>query len=279
MNTWYKRQGSQKWKSINDIKSPCVVITGGSHGLGHAIVVRFLNKVPKITIINVDKISSPQDDPRMVTIQCDLSNQVEMEKTLSLIKRKYGERIAVIINNAGMRMKYQNFQHLDQNECMRVFQLNTFNAVRFMQSLVPEENSNDRQCYIVNVASTLGTLTPAKVAGYGASKSALIAFHQSYSMELQTRRVSNIRTLLVVPGQLNTAMFSGFEAPRQFFAPVVEIGTLADQIVQKCEMGERGELNVPFYSNFAHLLMGMPYMVQIWARKFAQIDNCLPDEE
>ncbi|CCD27143.1 Tda5p NDAI_0J02510 [Naumovozyma dairenensis CBS 421] len=277
LNSFFKTKGSRRWLPIDELESPYAVITGGSNGLGHSIILELLSKFPRLKIINVDLSPFPGGNENVLGFHCNLADVKDVELTLQNIKQRYGKQICLLINNAGTRMKFKEFKNLDPSILQDIMQVNALSPVRFIQELAPEIDS-DQQCYIVNVASTLGILTPVKVAGYSASKAALIAFHQSYSFELQMRGVSNIRTLLIILGQLNTTMFGGFEPPRQFFAPIVSTESVAQKIVRKCQVGERGEINEPFYSNWAHILMNMPFMIQTLVRKLAKIDDCLPTE-
>ncbi|AHY78775.1 AQG_2a_G0039320.mRNA.1.CDS.1 [Saccharomyces cerevisiae] len=276
-NSYTKRSGQVAWKSLREFKNGIVLITGGSKGLGRAIVSQLLQDYSNLTILNVDICPSSVRNTRVKDLICDLSDDEEVAALLNLLKRKYKNEIRLIVNNAGVRANFTGFSGMERDNLDKIFKINTFAPLQFIQELAPSRHST-RQCYIVNIASILGILTPAKVAAYAASKAALIAFHQSYSFELQNEGVRNIRTLLVTPGQLNTEMFAGFKPPRQFFAPVIDITTLAAKIVRYCELGQRGQLNEPFYCSFAHLLMCVPYSLQRIVRSFSRIDCCLPDE-
>ena len=276
-NSYIKRSGQIKWKSLREFKNGIVLVTGGSKGLGQAIVLQLIQNYSNLTVLNVDICPSSMRDPRVKDLICDLSDEEEVISLLDILKRKYKDEIRLIVNNAGVRANFTDFDHMKRDNLDKVFKINTFAPLQFIQKLAPSKHST-RQCYIINIASILGILTPAKIAGYAASKAALIAFHQSYSFELQDEGVENIRTLLVTPGQLNTEMFSGFNPPRQFFAPIVNVNSLATRIVRCCELGERGQLNMPFYCSFAHLLMCIPYSLQRIIRSFSCIDCCLPEE-
>lgn len=276
LNTQYKCYGATKWVSMNHIESPIVVITGGSNGLGLSITKELLIRFPRLTVLNIDLDISPIKDERIKNYKCDLRDSAARNKIIDEVKRASGGKVHLIINNAGMRSNFQNAKKIQDQDLDSILAVNFFAPVKLMQGLIPLENGPN-QCYVINIASTLAILSPAKVASYASSKAALTAFHKSYSFELENRKVSNIRTLLVVPGQLNTKLFGGFKPPRQFFAPVIYSDVLARQIIRCCETGQRGDLYAPFYSNFAHLLMSLPYIVQLFARKFSNMDNCLPD--
>ena len=277
-NLAYKCGGQFKWKSLLEFKSCKVVITGGSSGLGRSIVKNLLDTFPNVTILNVDMKTSPEANDRLIDYICDLRDSQALNATLKEIKVNHGSEIRLLVNNAGVRSRYEGFKELKCQDANDVFAVNSVAPMRFIQELTPHESS-DEQCFVVNVTSSLGILSAAKAAAYAASKAALICFHKSYTFELESKGVSNIRTLLVVPGQLDTDMFSGFEPPRQFFAPVLDREKVAKKIVDYVELGMRGDLSAPLYAKFAYVLMAMPYSVQTIVRKMSKMDDCLPNDD
>lgn len=270
----YKCQGSLPWKSLAEIESAIVLVTGGSHGLGRSIIMELLNRYKNIKVINLDLQQSPRTDIRIMDIQCDLKDTVALSYCINQIKIRYGSRLSLIVNNAGIRAPYQYLKDSNELIIQDVFAVNVFAPIKIIRELVPLQH----QCYVINIASTLGILAPAKVSTYAASKAALIAFHNSFSLELEMLGVSQTRSLLVLSGQLDTRMFGGFEPPLKFFAPVVNKQKLACNLIDCCERGQSGEICVPLYSNFAHVLMALPLFPRNLLRKLSKMDDCLPQE-
>lgn len=270
----------QKWLPFDQLDSPVAIVTGGSNGLGKDLISQLLTSSQKIKIINID-IKEPNkktlDVNRVVFQRCDLTNSLEVEKMIKDIKSRYGNQICLIINNAGMRSSYSEYNHIKDSELQRVMQINCYTPFKIIQELRPEQSSNS-QCYIINIASTLGILSPAKTAVYAASKAALICITNSLKFELNTQNCSNTRILLVIVGQLNTNMFNGFKAPRQFFAPVVDTKQLAKKLIDCSMIGRQRVIYEPLYANFAYLLMSMPLCIQNFVRSFSKMDTCLPTE-
>ena len=277
LNDYYKTRGSKKWDNLKDIQNSVVVISGGSGGLGTSLITTILQKFPNVTIINIDIVENEIKDPRVKFYQCDMSDPIAVTDILYQIKEEYLNQINLIINNAGIRQAFKDVKDIHREDMAKILQINCLSPLEIIKELSPGKESN-RQCYIVTVASVLGILNPYKVASYASSKAALISLHQSYEQELRVLKIDNVRTLLVLPGQLNTRMFSGFKPPRQFWAPTLDTAQLSEDIIQYCESGQRGTLNEPFYTYFAHILMSLPYVLQIWIRNFSQIDDCLPTE-
>ncbi|KAL6951053.1 hypothetical protein ACO0QE_000346 [Hanseniaspora vineae] len=143
-----------------------------------------------------------------------------------------------------------------------IFQVNVFSALQLINHLQPT--------YLVNIASVLGLVSPVNASSYAATKSALIAFHDSWLQE------QDHCGLLVLSGQLkNTAMFEAIEPPKQFFAPLVDPDLLASKIVEKMENCESGEIYEPLYTNFMPLLRLLPFALVKLLRKLSGIDNCV----
>lgn len=272
-----KTKSTLQWIDPTPIKDNVIVVSGGSGGLGQALLSRVLERFPSSIIVDIDITPPAIENKRVKFYKCDMSNPEELSKVLVLIKEQFGNHIGCIINNAGIRLPFTKMRDLQDEDVAKIFQINCFAALKVIQELSPN-NEDNRQCYVVTVASILGILNASKVSAYAASKAALISFHQSFEHELRSEHTSRIRTLLVLPGQLNTKMFGGFEPPRQFWAPTVDVNELAKEIAEKYKYGVRGTLYKPFYAYFAHLLMSLPICVQILVRKLSLIDDCLPDE-
>lgn len=281
MNSWYRSRGSYCWRTLEQLRSPKVVITGGSNGLGRCIIEELIRKYDNVTVINIDvDIDSWQHESQVVNYKCDLGDSKQLDKVLQTINDTYREQINVIICNAGIRSKYSWFKDASLKEMERVFSINTWSAAKILQKLTPSYKPREgRQCYFVTISSVLGILAPSKVASYAASKAAVTVIHNSMSNDLQQQGLDNVRGLLVLPGQMGTSMFGGFNPPRTFWAPIVTPKALARDIIKYCNKGTRGAIRAPSYSYFAELLVGMPYIVQRFARWFSQMDNCLPLEE
>jgi short-subunit dehydrogenase len=132
---------------------------------------------------------------------------------------------------------------------------------------------------IVTIASVLGKLGASHLSDYTASKAGLIAMHASLRAELNSKSApegaENIRTILVTPGQLSTALFEGVETPSSFWGPVVEPVELAREIVKMVDAGESGEISLPLYARHIDWLHVLPVGLQKIVRRLSGVDRAM----
>ena len=132
--------------------------------------------------------------------------------------------------------------------------------------------------------STGGTLKRLELtvypADYTAAKAGLLAMHASLQAELSYSphpATSNIRTVLVAPGQLSTSLFAGVKTPSKFLAPLVEPVELAKEIVAMVDSGRSGELRFPFYARWIPVLQALPPGLQVLVRSWSGLDRAMID--
>lgn len=104
--------------------------------------------------------------------------------------------------------------------------------------------------------------------------------HASLQAELRysaNPAASNIKTILVAPGQLSTSLFAGVRTPSKFFAPVVEPVELAKEIVAMVDSGRSGEIRVPFYAEWIPVLQALPAGLQRVLRSWSGLDLAMID--
>jgi short-subunit dehydrogenase len=92
------------------------------------------------------------------------------------------------------------------------------------------------------------------LSDYVASKSALSSLHHTLTNEIRTHPSplvrSNLKTILVETGQLNTSLFQSVKVPgwTRFIAPLVDVNELAREILYLVGQGESGVLRRPAYA-------------------------------
>lgn len=245
-----------------------VLITGGSNGLGLDLIRELIEK--RVKIINIDIESPPVEiKDRIVSFKCDLSNEEELLKLLKLIKLKMGIP-TIIINNAAIRQN-EKFENLSIHRIKQIIQVNTISILLILKFFL----NKDKKCYVINISSVLGLISPSNLSIYSLTKSSIVSLHDTLTHEYKN---SNVRFLLVLPGQLNTRLFNDVKPPKQFFAPVLNSLKLSKEILNKLEKGERGILFTPFYTNFIPILKFLPFTIYEILRWFSEMDSSIKED-
>uniref|UniRef100_A0A060TBY7 ARAD1D38368p n=1 Tax=Blastobotrys adeninivorans TaxID=409370 RepID=A0A060TBY7_BLAAD len=253
-----------------DPQRDIVLITGGGGGLGASLASLLNQKGYRVVVLDV---SIPPNSKRIHTVayyKCDVSKKNQVDSIAATIENKIGP-ISVLINNAAINCPGPVIT-LNQKALERTLQVNVVANVHTIQAFVPGMITRGRG-YIVTIASVLGHISPANLSAYGASKSALIALHESLTQEMANDGHSGVRTLLVSPGQMNTTLFSAVSTPSRILAPVLTPEYVAGRIVGSLESGSRGELHLPMYGYFVPLVRAMPYPLAAVVRYLTGVDR------
>lgn len=191
------------------LRGKTAIVTGGSRGIGAAIVYKLASLGADIAVIYAGNVSSAQNvcekcieeyKVRAKAYQCDVSDFNAAKKTVNEIKADFGS-VHILINNAGITrdglvamMKEEDFDSV----------LNTnlkgaFNMIKHCSGIF----IRNKEGSIVNITSVSGIMGNAGQCNYSASKAGLIGLTKSVAKELAPR---GIRCNAVAPGFIETDM-------------------------------------------------------------------------
>lgn len=207
-----------------------VLVTGGSRGIGKAIVSKFVENGYNV-ILNFNKsfekaneIAEKYDNVKI--FQADVSNRKEVQAMLDFANETFGH-IDILINNAGTGCTGL-LQDLTLEEWQNVFNVNVNGVFNCTQLILPSMIS--RHCgKIINISSIWGITGASCEVAYSASKSAVIGFTKALAKEVGP---TGIQVNSVAPGIIMTDMVSEYsleefeEIRRQI--PLGEIGSTED---------------------------------------------------
>ncbi len=181
------------------------LITGGSRGIGEAIVRRFAAEGAKVAF------TYRSSAERANAIVADLGDNVKgyqsdaasFDDAAALVKNVIADfgKVDVLINNAGitkdtllMRMSEEQWDAVIDTNLKSVFNL-TKNILRPMMKA--------RGGSIINISSVVGIMGNPGQANYVASKAGVIGFSKTVAQEVGSR---NIRCNVIAPGFIETDM-------------------------------------------------------------------------
>lgn len=189
-------------------RSPVCLVTGGSRGIGAAIVTALAaEKVPVAlnyhrSEASAKKLAKQLDDQgcRVLAVKADISKAVEVEAMFSLTEEQLGP-IDWLVNNAGISMRGL-LQDTSEEQWDELMGINLKGAFLCMRRALPGMIRR-RQGSIVNIASIWGQQGAAFESIYSASKGGLIALTRSLAAEVGP---SGIRVNALAPGPIATDM-------------------------------------------------------------------------
>ena len=172
-----------------------ILITGGSRGIGLALVQRFQQNASEVH--SVSRGISKKLGSNHFQHQCDLSSTRQIKKFINEFIGKNGVP-DILINNAGAGAFYQ-WEHFPKDEIENQINLLFTAPVLFCREIAPMMQKA-RKGVIVNISS-LATLYPLPYMPiYNASKSAISSFTQTLMIEFSDfprfidMRVGDVRT-------------------------------------------------------------------------------------
>lgn len=190
-----------------------IIVTGGSSGIGSALLQAIIKLVPNATICNLSR-SKPGVffDECGIHIPTDLSDSTALAAAAQQLQGIIGEAgpgEVLLFNNSGFG-DYGRFADLSAGKQLNMVDLNIKAIVDLTAQLLPQ--LLQRGGGVVNVASIAGFQPTPYLATYGATK----AFVLNWTLALgEDLRGTKVRTLAVCPGPTRSNFFksAGFETP------------------------------------------------------------------
>ena len=188
------------------LEGKIALITGGSRGIGEAIVRKFAAHGATVAFTYVSEGSAARAEQLAAEIgnnakayRSDAGDYAQAEALISEVIKDFG-RLDVLINNAGitrdtllLRMSEQQWDEVIQTNLKSVFNLTK-------HALKPMLRSGGS---IINMSSVVGVFGQAGQANYAASKAGIHGFTKSIAKEYGTR---GVRCNAIAPGFIATEM-------------------------------------------------------------------------
>jgi NAD(P)-dependent dehydrogenase (short-subunit alcohol dehydrogenase family) len=201
------------------------LISGANKGIGYEIARGLAEKKVKVLVgardaargqAAADKLKAEGADARF--IQLDVTDHGSIQRAADSIEKEFG-RLDILINNAGIGEWGSSPSGTDLAKVREVYETNFFGPIAMIQILLPllRKSKHGR---IVNVSSSLGSLTLASqpgspiaervILGYNTSKTALNSMTVQFANELKD---TPIKVNAICPGYCATDL-NGHSGPR-----------------------------------------------------------------
>jgi len=199
-------------------RSPVVLITGVSSGIGRAVAGAFAAKGFEVfgTSRNPQRT---EPVPGVELVQLDVTDDASVAAAVSTVVQRAG-RIDILVNNAGVGV-FGAAEETSIAQAQQLFDTNFFGLVRLTREVLPHLRAQGSG-RIINIGSVLGFLPSPYGSFYAASKHAVEGY--SESLDHETREFG-VRVSVVEPGYTNTsfeANATDADSPIDSYAPIRE---------------------------------------------------------
>lgn len=204
------------------LKGKIAVVTGGTRGIGYAIVKKYLENGAKVVLFGsreetVEKaLTSLKEENADWEVSGDYPNLKDakaVEAAIEKVKEKYG-RIDILVNNAGISdskpVTDYTAEHFEN-----VMQLNVSAIINAIMPVVKIMKEQGGGC-IINTSSMVSLCGQPSGVAYPTSKSAVNGMTWSLARELGP---SGIRVNAVAPGITKTDMVAAL--PEKMIQPLI----------------------------------------------------------
>lgn len=204
------------------LKDRVAVVTGGTRGIGYAIVKKYLENGAKVVLFGskeesvnkaVQSLKAENPDWVVEGMWPNLTDSEEMEQAIAKVGEKYG-RLDILVNNAGVSQstKLEDYQPEDFAGIMNLNVNALFNAIQPAVKIMRAQDGG----VILNTSSMVSISGQPSGVGYPTSKFAVNGMTLSLARELGP---SNIRVNGVAPGVTRTDMVAAL--PENMIKPLI----------------------------------------------------------
>ena len=198
-----------------DFAGQTVLVTGGSRGIGRAVVLAFAAQGAQVAFCyhsNHAAASALCQEAAAAgwtvhAYQADVADQAQAETFVDQAVARFG-RVDVLVNNAG-RFARTPVAEMDPVEWDQVIRSNLYSVFYCCRAVLPHMARQGSGC-IINLASIAGKRGSAYHAHYAAAKGGVLAFTRTLAKEVIGQ---GIRVNAVSPGRIATDLLLAEAGP------------------------------------------------------------------
>jgi len=230
-----------------------VVVTGGSGGIGAAIVQQLASRSTKVVVMDIIPLTF-EPPPSVSYYKCDVTNYESVMAVASEVRKDIGDP-TVVVANAGINRNKTIFG-ASQKDIELTFGVNNLGILWIAKAFLPSMAAKNHGHFVIT-ASQAGYLANAYLVDYSATKSAALAIYEGLQTEMKhVYKAPAVRISCISPGAVDTKMFKGIEAPSNFIFPRLTPQDVANAICQILWSGDAQHVTIPAaaYASYAFKL-------------------------
>lgn len=193
---------------MGDLQNKTALVTGGTSGIGLAVVRRFVAEGAHVFVTgrSSDKLAAVSDElgADVTAVQGDVSRPGGLDAVFQAIAER-GSGLDAVFANAGGG-EFAAIEDITWEHFTTTFESNVGGMILTVQKALPHLNA---KAAIVLTSSNIDVKASPAFSVYAASKAAIRSFARSWAAELVDR---GIRVNSVAPGPIATPGLSGLTA-------------------------------------------------------------------
>jgi len=178
------------------------VVTGASSGIGAATARHLAAEGFHVYCAarRADRVQALAEEIGGTAVTCDVTS----ESDVAALAAQVGERLDVLVNNAGGAFGAAPVAEADANDWRRMYEVNVIGLMQVTRALLPALVASGAGV-ILNVGSTAGRVAYEGGAGYTAAKHGTQVVSETLRLELFDQPV---RVCEIAPGMVRTDEFA-----------------------------------------------------------------------
>lgn len=219
-----------------------IVVTGGTKGIGRAIVDRFAKE--GFTVLTCARTNDEKFPENVLFFKADLSKKAEVLAFADFIKASVS-KVDILVNNTGFFLPGQI--HNEQEGTLEtMIETNLYSAYHLTRALV-QDMIDKRAGYIFNICSVASIVAYTNGGSYCISKFAMLGMSKVLREELKP---FGVRVTSILPGATFTNSWAGVDLPTERFIASDDIAeviwaanalpatTVLEEIVMRPQLGD-----------------------------------------
>ena len=193
-------------KDLFDLTGKVAVVTGGSRGLGKAMVEAFARRGADVVVASrklpacemLAQEVAAETGRRAIGVACHVGHWGQCDELYERVYDEFG-RCDILVNNAGMSPLYDSLTEVSEALFTKVIDVNLKGPFR-LSALFGERMAAEDGGSIINVSSVAAVRPTPNEATYGAAKSGLNNLTVSFSRAYAPK----VRVNCIMPGPFMT---------------------------------------------------------------------------
>ena len=178
------------------------LVTGGTGGIGTAICRRLATDGCSVAVLDLDLAAASALAAELggssIGLACDVRSRDDVERAVAAAVDALGG-LDIAVNNAGILGPIQTIADYDEDDFVRVIDIDLLGTYRVTKAVLPHLLAQERG-RIVNIASISGKEGNPMMSAYASAKAGVVGLTKSVGKELAT---TGVLVNCITPGGVN----------------------------------------------------------------------------